>query len=273
MNEKTMTAGAPQPTATQPAATPSRSPQKQPEATVQRPSRLAQSRMAPVLRFSPAAWAKLLYFRDREETEVGGFAITSPRDLLKVEDFITVKQKVTVATVSFDDLAVADFFEAQVDAGRKPEQFARHWLHTHPGDSPQPSCTDEETFARVFGACQWAVLFVLARGGKSYARLRFNVGPGGSVIIPVEVDYRPPFGASDADAWEAEYKANILPAPLWGARGAGKGLGDPDDLTRCSVPDNWLEELEAMEPAERQLVMDELAARPDLWGEEGEALL
>jgi hypothetical protein len=30
-------------------------------------------------------------------------------------------------------------------------------------------------------------MFVLARGGKSYARLRFNVGPGGNIVIPVEV--------------------------------------------------------------------------------------
>jgi len=34
------------------------------------------------------------------------------------------------------------------------------------------------------------------------------------------------------------------------------------------VPDDWLEELEEMEPAERRLILDELAARPDLWDEE-----
>ena len=66
-------------------------------------------------------------------------------------------QDVTVASIAFDDLAVADFFETQVDAGRKPEQFGRIWLHTHPGNSAQPSGTDEETFYRVFGHCQWAV--------------------------------------------------------------------------------------------------------------------
>jgi hypothetical protein len=31
-----------------------------------------------VLRFSPTAWAKLLYFRDRGETEIGGFGVTAP---------------------------------------------------------------------------------------------------------------------------------------------------------------------------------------------------
>jgi proteasome lid subunit RPN8/RPN11 len=227
--------------------------------------------MSPILRFSPVAWAKLLYFRDRQETEVGGFALTSPTDLLKVEDFLTVKQEVTMASVSFDDQAVADFFEAQVDAGRRPEQFARIWLHTHPGDCPQPSGTDEDTFARVFGSCQWALMFVLARGGKSYARLRFNVGPGGSVVVPVDVDFSTPFGPSLQEAWEAEYKANIDSTPwTWSLdvhERSGKELGRSSSLSRISTPDNWMEELDAMEPAERQLVLDELSARSDLWGE------
>ena len=148
----------------------------------------------PVLRFSPKAWAKLLFFRDRGESEIGGFGITKADDLLRIEEFCSVKQDATRASVCFDDLAVADFFEAQVDAGQKPEQFGRVWLHTHPGNSPQPSGTDEETFDRVFGRCQWAVMFILARSGQCYARLRFNTGPGGELVIPVEVDYRLPFG-------------------------------------------------------------------------------
>jgi hypothetical protein len=111
--------------------------------------------------------------------------------------------------VAFDDAAVADFFEAQVDAGRKPEQFARLWLHSHPGDSPVPSGTDAHTFMDVFGRCDWAVMFVLAQGGKTYARLRFNVGPGGDVLIPAEIDFTRPFAGSDHVAWAAEYDRNI----------------------------------------------------------------
>jgi hypothetical protein len=41
-------------------------------------------------------------------------------------------------------------------------------------------------------------------------------------------------------------------------------------LAGSSVPDDWLQELEAMERAERQLVLDELAARPDLWDQNAE---
>jgi len=97
------------------------------------------------LRFSPTAWAKLLYFRDQSGNEVGGFGITDPDDLLFVQEFVTVKQEVTCVSVRFEDEAVGEFFDRQVDLGRKPEQFARIWLHSHPGDSPEPSATDEDS--------------------------------------------------------------------------------------------------------------------------------
>ena len=221
-----------------------------------------------MLRFTPTAWAKLLYFRDCGGTEIGGFGISAADDLLLIEDFVTIKQDVSVASISFDDEAVANFFDTQVDIGRKPEQFARIWLHSHPGNSPQPSATDEETFSRVFGRCQWAVMFIVARGGQSYARLRFSVGPGGQVVIPVEVDYSQPFSQSNQEAWELEYKANIKASNWHGFFGSQTNLGLSESLLDYSCPDDWLEELEAMEPQERRLIMDELASRPDLWDQE-----
>ena len=220
------------------------------------------------MRFSPTAWAKLLYFRDRQGTEIGGFGITRADDLLFVEEFVTVKQDVSVASVAFDDNAVADFFDVQVDAGRKPEQFARAWLHTHPGDSPHPSGTDEETFARVFGSCEWALMFILARNGKSYARLRFNTGPGGQVAIPVDVDFSPPFPASDHQAWEAEYKAHIKAESWPEMKVFGSDLDEEPDLSDWSVPQEWIEELEAMEPEERRQVLAELSMSRDPLEEE-----
>ena len=168
----------------------------------------------PVLRFTPHAWAKLHFFCHHGRTEIGGFGITDAGHLLCVEDFTTVRQETTEVSVAFDDTAVADFFDRQVDRGRKPEQFARIWLHTHPGDSPLPSSVDEETFARVFVGCEWAVMFILACGGKTYARLRFNVGPGGASQIPVVVDYSLPFGPSDHQAWNGEYQQHIQVKPV-----------------------------------------------------------
>jgi hypothetical protein len=166
---------------------------------------------APALRFSPTAWAKLLFLRDYGDTEVGGFGIAAGDDLLLVDDIQLVNQVCSWAHVAFDDESVADFFDHQVDEGRRPEQFARIWVHTHPGDCLQPSMTDEETFDRVFGRSDWAVMFILAREGQSYARLRFNVGPHADVRIPVSVDYTRPFDGCDPGAWELAYLANVLP--------------------------------------------------------------
>lgn len=132
-------------------------------------------------------------------------------DLLLLTDVCLVRQTCTPTTVAFDDEAVADFFDRQIDRGLLPELVGRVWIHTHPGNSPAPSCTDEETFARVFGRCHWAVMAILAQGGATYARLRFNIGPGCETRLPVEVDFQQPFGASDRDGWHAEYEANVAP--------------------------------------------------------------
>ncbi len=163
----------------------------------------------PLLRFSPTAWAKLLFLRDLGDTEVGGFGVTAADDLLLIEDVKLVRQTCTAVSVVFDDNSVADFFDHEVDSGLKPQQFARIWVHSHPGDCPQPSITDDDTFYRVFGRTDWALMFVLARGGQSYARLRFNIGPGGEMPIPVSVDYSRPFAGSNHDAWREEYLTNV----------------------------------------------------------------
>jgi hypothetical protein len=166
------------------------------------------------LRFSPPAWAKLLYLRDRGPTEIGGFGITVPGDPLFVIDIRLVRQLCSPVTVEFDDEAVADFFDEQVDQGRRPEEFSRIWIHTHPCDSAKPSLTDEETFARCFGCTDWAVMFILARKGETYARLRFNVGPGGSLILQSQVEFMAPFAGSTQEIWEQEYQTNVFSGNL-----------------------------------------------------------
>jgi hypothetical protein len=201
----------------------------------------------PSLRFSPTAWAKLLYLRDLGDTEVGGFGIMTADDLLLIDDVQLVRQACTGASVAFDDLAVANFFDEQVDQGRKPEQFGRIWVHTHPGNSPEPSQVDEETFCRVFGRTDWALMFVLARGGASYARLRFHVGPGGEMDIPVAVDYSRPFAGSDHAAWKEQYAACVETAlDRFDLASPGVGLLEPWE------EDAWLSEWDAIFGSDRR---------------------
>jgi hypothetical protein len=224
------------------------------------------------LRFSPTAWAKLLYFRDKSDNEISGFGITQPQDLLCVKEFVTVKQQVTAVSIKLDDEAVADFFDQQVDLGRKPEQFARVWLHTHPGNSPGPSITDEETFTRVFGNCQWAVMFILAQGNRTYAKLSFNVGPGGQVLIPVEIDYSCNFGPANRQFWEAEYQANIKAIEWLTNFSSGANSLTNRNVDSPALPYDFLNEFEKLDPVQRQLILDELAERPELWDQESEAM-
>lgn len=178
-------------------------------------------RPTPSLRFSPYAWAKLLYLRDRGDTEIGGFGLSDERDPLLVVDVLTVKQLCTAVTVAFDDIVVADLFDELVDRGLKPERFARIWIHTHPGDCPLPSSVDEETFARVFGRTNWSVMAIFARNDASYARLSFHAGPGGAMEISVAVDYRVPFAGSDFALWEAEYVTHVVEESPWDPLGFG----------------------------------------------------
>ena len=217
--------------------------------------------------------------RDMTDNEVGGFGITEADDLLFVTDFALVKQKVTSVSVSFEDVSVADFFEDQVETGKKPEQFGRIWLHTHPGSSPEPSCTDENTFARVFGSCDWAIMFIVAQDGNTFARLRFNAGPGGEIKIPVCVDYSIEFEAADFEAWTGQYKANVIEDTMFSFIGNEKKakahkeneadvFGGTDVFQAAAFSgEDLLEELDMMHPAERQAFMDELAVRSDFWDE------
>ncbi|WP_092056377.1 MPN domain-containing protein [Planctomicrobium piriforme] len=169
----------------------------------------------PALRFSPPAWAKLLFLRDLGPTEVGAFGISRPDGLLLVHELALIQQSCTSTFVSFEDAAVAAFFDAQVDQGRRPEEFGRIWIHTHPGSSPQPSRVDRETFQRAFGHCDWAVMCILARSGDCFAELSWRCGGPARWPLAVEVDYGCPFPAAEPRLWEEEYAAAVAAEAAW----------------------------------------------------------
>src|SRR6185369_6578875 len=98
-------------------------------------------RLEPRLVFAPLAWLKLQFFCHAGPTEIGGFGIAAAADCLYVEDFVTVRQRVSPFSVRFDDAAVADFFDRSVDQGLAPARCGRLWCHTHPGSSVTPSGT------------------------------------------------------------------------------------------------------------------------------------
>ena len=200
----------------------------------------------PTLRFTPYAWAKLVFLRDLGPTEVGGFGISAEADLLLIEDIRLVRQRCSSVTVQFEDVAVADFFDEMVDLGLPPERFARVWIHTHPGNSATPSCVDEETFVRSFGRSDWAIMFILAQGGQTTARLRFHVGPGGDCELPVDVDFSCDLAAPNRVAWKEEYQRCVCvpPPPITERLSRDHVLDLPSDVRVVDEPDFWEDRFE-----------------------------
>src|SRR5713226_2900380 len=173
---------------------------------------------ARALHFAPAAWLKWQFLCHAGPTEVAGFGLSALADPLYLEDVLVVRQRCTPVTVALDDEAVADLFDRMADVGVPPTRFARVWLHTHPGASAAPSHLDEETFARAFGHCDWAVMAILGRTGKTFARIRFAAGPGGAFDLPTRVDWSAwPACATATDSplldltadWKREYESLI----------------------------------------------------------------
>lgn len=202
----------------------------------------------PRLVLTPRAWLKWQFLCHAGPTEIGAFGLSQERSPLVVEDLLVVKQVTTAASVAFDDVAVADLFDAMADRGISPRCFARIWLHTHPGASVTPSGVDEATFRRVFGGCDWAVMGILGRAGRTEVRLRFNAGPGGDVSIPTAVEWSlwPDYALSsqlmdDLVQWQTEFDTCVEPVPVQTrsdpktqtrkpcASGLGSGLMDPDN--------------------------------------------
>ncbi len=193
---------------------------------IRRPSDL------PTLTFSPLAWLKLKYLCHAGDTEIGGFGLSSESDPFYIEDILVPRQDTTAVHVSFHPDSVADITEDLVERGVEPNRCRRVWIHTHPGTSPNPSSTDERTFQDVFGRCDWSVMFILARGGDTYARLQFNAGPGASLNVPVAVDWdrwphQAPGVAAAVAAWEELYRSRVFPE--WGGLGDFRREDDPLD--------------------------------------------
>jgi hypothetical protein len=88
-------------------------------------------------------------------------------------------------------------------------------------------------------------MFILARGGKNYGRLRFNIGPGAAIAIESQVDYHAPFTGSNEPTWAHEHDQNVLKKP-W--RSETTETMDPEGAGSSAQhlqawPDDWLEDV------------------------------
>ena len=154
--------------------------------------------------FSNYAWEKLVYMKEHATTEVSGFGITDPDNPLYVTDFHLVLQDCTSVSAKLNDKALADFQEDMLDSGLSPINFMRVQIHTHPGMNADPSGIDEETFYRVFGKCDWAIMFILGEDNKYTCTLQYNTFPTGRFKLPVVVE------DFVNDQWDTELAENVF---------------------------------------------------------------
>lgn len=176
----------------------------------------------PILRLNMYVIGKLEYLLSISDVEVGGYLIAEDaNEPMNVTDFILVKQQSGHASVVFDDDGVMDYYNDMFEKGLDGYQCVRIWAHTHPEMPATPSMVDERVFQEKFcnkdvpGCCQpWTIMFIRSKTGEASARLAFNPehGPQVQVNIPVVVDPRLPFKASDPEAWKAEFEAKVSKA-------------------------------------------------------------
>lgn len=156
------------------------------------------------LYISPYVWAKILYFHKISDVEVGGFGISFHDNPLSLNNFCLVKQKSSIVSTDLDDDAIADFYDDCVDEGLEPVEFGRIWIHTHPQGLATPSTTDEKTFSKCFGKCDWAIMMICPEGAKPKAWIQYKY-PSCRTELEVEVDYSIEFPGSEQDEWKKEF--------------------------------------------------------------------
>ena len=165
--------------------------------------------MKPELLFTPYAWKKLVYLRDLSDNEVGALGVSVPGKPLVIADLLVPKQLVSWVSVAFDMDNVSDLYADMSEKNRPMEEFARVWIHTHPGSSATPSGTDENTFMTNYGTCNWSVMFILAKSGATTACLRLKTPQKLDIQLGVGIDWTVPFDATDEVEWKSHYAQSI----------------------------------------------------------------
>lgn len=184
------------------------------------------------LLFMPKAWAKILYMRDRDKSEISGFGISAEKDPLRIIDFKLVAQVNMAMFTEFVDKGLADYVTDMCMAGIPPARSFRVWIHTHPNMGVSPSTHDVKTFARTTEQANWGVMCIVSDKDAS-ARLVVNAdGLSSEKQLPVVIAREGVFeGVTEADyqAWEDEYCACVHLSSVDATRGAGVvGAYSPD---------------------------------------------
>ena len=161
--------------------------------------------------FTPYAYAKMIYMRDKQANEVSCMAIT-PNTLNIIEELYFPRQEVQSAYVDIDEDGLALMCDELAQKGLQPEQFMRIWIHTHPKSmGATPSGRDRQCMEESFSTPDWAIMMIFSQNGESFAELRMNKPFLMTQKLDIFVDYSSPFPASNKAEWDKEYEKNVKP--------------------------------------------------------------
>ncbi len=149
--------------------------------------------MTPKLRFSPIAWQKIIIGMEYSKNEIGFWGITDKNDGLWVCDVYVPEQEVSSATTDFKDGACLKYLTTYAKQGYAPYQLGRVWIHTHPGNSTEPSGKDRHTFKTLIGQSAIGCMVIFGQNHTAQAWLLLTnpeqLQGQFELKIPVEIDW------------------------------------------------------------------------------------
>jgi hypothetical protein len=113
---------------------------------------------------------------------------------------------------------------------------------------------------------------IAALDSSTYARVRFNTGPGSQMPLKLQIDYDKPFEGSDRELWLSQYKENVIFEDKLAlkVKTNEKSL-QRDDLFGKDIPSLDCEDIisafELMDPYERDYLLEQLSFRNSLFPE------
>lgn len=133
--------------------------------------------------FSEYAFAKLSWFRTNcNDNNVSNLNNAKPsflevslmgvskslEEINYIVDFVCIPQEASSGLTEPTDEGMLEYSENMlIDKNIPSVMFRSFWAHTHPGTSPTPSGTDNETFAKWFKDSDIGVMYILAENDDS----------------------------------------------------------------------------------------------------------
>jgi hypothetical protein len=153
------------------------------------------------------------------DTEIGCFGWPDPDsgDPLRITRLWIPKQECTAGSVDREQEETARCIREGLAAGLTVGEATRVWLHTHPGDSAQPSGIDEKywrtfTLGEHGGTRQHGhVMGIMAKGGQMYARLAIRTD---EFDVDMDIDIKPTMDAT-LNEWAKGEIAKYVTRPTY----------------------------------------------------------